>query len=169
MFIGALGVALVKGVDRPEWPCRIIGKTHCDGREAWTVKFYGTYEVSTVFACNFYPISEKNVDRFKNPNWDKVKRVTRNMKKNFEIAFDDIKTNPDRIDVLGKQKVKKLSSSLQRLSLEEKDLQREPVLPPVQQCRNKSFCRKQHIKVNDQCFYRKDMAAYDEEMLSWPG
>ena len=113
MFIGALGVALVTGVNRPEWPCRVIGKTHCDGREAWTVKFYGTYEVSTVFACNFYPLS----DKYKNPNWEKFKRVTRNTRKNFEIACDDITNHPDRIDVLGKQKVRKLSLSLQRLSL----------------------------------------------------
>ena len=53
-------MATVTGVDHPEWPCRVIGKTHLDGREAWTVKFYGTYEVSTVLACNFYPITVKN-------------------------------------------------------------------------------------------------------------
>ena len=70
MFIGALGVAKVTGEDKPEWPCRGTGKTHSEGRSAWSVKFYGSYEVSTVLACNFYQITVNNTEKFRNPNWE---------------------------------------------------------------------------------------------------
>ena len=54
MFIGALGGGKVTREDRTEWPCRVIGKTHSEGHTAWSVKFYGSYKVGTVLACNFY-------------------------------------------------------------------------------------------------------------------